>query len=156
KVDAVSWKSKSKIMADGFEADMQDELQSSGSERLRWKLEITFMGMTKTGLLILDGTKGWMNHENRTEDMPKEANSLIRDDLHLLRLAQQLTPLRNDKMYTLSHLGETRIDNKAAVGLKITQKDRPDIDLFFDNQTNLPLRAECRVKEPTGMEVAHA
>src|SRR4051812_34669649 len=64
KVDAVSWKSKTKVTADGFNADLQDEFQSSGVERMRWKLDITFMGMTKSGLIVMDGTNGWANHDN--------------------------------------------------------------------------------------------
>src|SRR5437762_879688 len=72
KADAVSWKSKTKVTADGFNADMQDELQASGTERMRWKIDITLMGMTESGLIVMDGTKGWINHDNRTGDMPKE------------------------------------------------------------------------------------
>ncbi len=48
----------------------------------------------------------------------------------------------------VSHLGEVKIDNRPAVGLKIATKGRPDVDLFFDKETSLPLRAEVRVTEP--------
>jgi hypothetical protein len=155
-VDAVSWKGKTKVTAEGVDAEMQDEFQTTGSERMRWKLDISFMGMTKSGLIVMDADKGWANHDNKTEDMPKEVNAMFRDDLRLLRLAQQLTPLRDAKKYQLAHLGEIKIDGKLAVGIKIVEKDRPEIDMYFDKETGVPLRAECRVKEPNDMEKTHA
>jgi hypothetical protein len=155
-LDAVSWKSKTTITAEGLNADMVDEFQANGTSRLRWKLDVTFMGMTKSALLVFDGDKCWGNSMNRTEELPKEVSEMIRTDLRLMRLAQQLTPLRDVKKYKLSPLGEIKIDDKLAVGIKIVEKDRPDIDLYFEKATGLALRAECRVTEPNSMEMSHA
>ena len=75
-----------------------------------------------------------------------------------MRLAQHLTALTDPK-YQLSSLGELKIGERLAVGIKVAEKDRPDLDLFFDKDTCLPLRIEVRIKEPAplgGMEMTHA
>jgi hypothetical protein len=37
----------------------------------------------------------------------------------------------------------------------VERKDLPDVDLFFDKETHLPIKAEVRVKERGGEEMLH-
>jgi hypothetical protein len=59
-----------------------------------------------------------------------------------------------DKPYKLSLLGEVKINNKAALGLSITHKDFKEVNLFFDKETGLPVKAEIRVNGPDDSEGA--
>ena len=156
KVDAVTWKSKGKVTAEGMTAEFQDEWTSSGLKRMKWKLDLQIMSQAISGVVVLDGDKGWANAQGRTSDLPKEATTLLGKDLAAMRLAQQLTPLL-DKKYQLSPLGELKIGERQAIGLKVTEKDQPDLDLYFDKETSLPLRVEVRLKEPgNSEETTHA
>ena len=71
-------------------------------------------------------------------------------------MAEMLTPLK-DKDIKLSPLGEIKINDRPAVGIKIIKKNHPDVDLYFDKQTHRPVQCELRTKEPeAGQEAAGA
>jgi hypothetical protein len=158
KLGAVTWKGKGQFTAEGLTAEFQNEMSLSGLDQMNWKLDLQIMGRALGGTLVMAGDKGWFrnNTQGRTDDMPKEVAPLFRNSLRSVRLAQQLTPLR-DQRYQLSPLGELKVGDRPAVGIKVVEKDRPDLDLYFDKETGLPLRIEARVKEPQGAEeVTHA
>jgi len=105
------------------------------------------MGRTNNAILVVTPEKIWNgNGTQQGRELPA-AFAFLRDAFRAIRLAQDLTALR-DKDVTLSHLGEVKIDDRVAVGLKVVAKGQPDVDLFFDKETLLPARAEVRVLEP--------
>jgi hypothetical protein len=156
---AATWKSKGKVHAGEEMIDFTDEWSVQGLAQYRWAVEATSMGQTRSFTLVLNKDKGWVkNNQNEAQDLrkQKEVMTIVQTELRVVRLAQRLVPL-TDKDYRLSHLGELKIDGKDAVGIKAVRKGQPDIDLFFDKKTCLPLRSEVRVKEPGGSEeVLHA
>src|SRR5262249_23048421 len=57
--------------------------------------------------------------------------------------------------FKLSTIGESKIEKRTALGVKVTRKDHRDIDLYFDKETGLLLKSETRVKDDgSGQEVA--
>jgi hypothetical protein len=80
-------------------------------------------------------------------DTPADAVPLFKAGLHAFRMAQMLTPLKH-KDLTLSSLGEIKINDRAALGIKIAKKDHPDLDLYFDKESHLPVKCGLRIKEP--------
>jgi hypothetical protein len=155
---AATWKSKGKIHAGEEMLDFTDEWSVQGLAQYRWSVEATFMGQTRSLLLVLNKDKGWAKNGDRVEELSKQKEilTILQTDLRCVRLAQMLVPL-TDKGYQLSHLGELKIQDRAAVGIKVARKGQPEIDLFFDKKTSLPLRSEVRIKEPEADgEVVHA
>jgi hypothetical protein len=76
--------------------------------------------------------------------------------MRCVRLAANPALLRQPGI-KLAPLGELKIGDRETVGLKVTQKGFPDIDLFFDKKTGLPYKTEIRQKEgKQGMEMPHA
>jgi hypothetical protein len=157
KMPAATWKSTGTFTAGDMKADLSDQWSVHGFTKLRWELEISFSGNTQKGVLVFNGDEGWGKGGDRpTEAVPKEVQPMLKADLHSARWADMLLPLR-DKAFTLSHLGEMKIDDRACVGLKIKHKDYPDVDLYFDKETGLPSRSDVRVKEPMASdETVHA
>jgi hypothetical protein len=138
---------KGTIEVENMKGELSGDTASQSADHIRWNVSFSFMGRTESGTIIVTPEKIWAKGGNReVEEAPKEV-AFIRDVFRTIRLPQNLTALRH-KDVTLSHLGEVKIDNRTAVGLKIATKDRPDVDLFFDKDTALPLRAELRVTEP--------
>ena len=39
------------------------------------------------------------------------------------------------------------------MGLRISRKDAPDLNVFFSKKTHLPLKADTRIAEPQGKEI---
>jgi hypothetical protein len=126
-----------------------------GLDRFRLNLDLDIMGRNQKILFALNGDKAWAKHDDRVEDAPAEVISIIQSELIALRMAQLLTPLK-DKDLKLSPLGEMKVNDRAALGIKIVRKDQPDVDLYFEKESHLPIKCELRVKEPNGMEVTTA
>jgi hypothetical protein len=63
-----------------------------------------------------------------------------------------LLPLK-DKSFTLTALPETKVEGKAAIPVKVTKKDRPEVMLYFDKDSNLLVKTEQMVKNEDGKTV---
>jgi hypothetical protein len=152
KLQAMTLKAKGAFHAPNEEGTLSAQATSQGIDRLRLDLEATGKDNTLKLLVIVNGDKGWIKNGDRQEEAPAEVLAIIKAELLALRLTQHLTLLKN-KDLTLSPLGEVKIDNRAAVGLKVARKDSPDVDIYFDKETHLPRKCELRAKEPGGQEV---
>jgi hypothetical protein len=154
---AFTWKSSGQFIAGDMKVTISDEWSISGQDQYRWELEVTFGTMTQKGVLVLTDKEAWAKGgDAKTDKAPADVHTLLRNDLYAAGLAESVLALRG-KDYKLSPLGELKIDDKPAVGLKVSRKDYPDVDLFFDKETGLPVRSEVRVKEPMAAdEITHA
>jgi hypothetical protein len=145
---AVTWKSSGTITANDMKIAINDQWSAQGFDRFRWEFEVTIDGRALNGLIVIKGAEGWLKIANQpVTKVPAEVLPLLKNGLHIPRLVDALLPLR-DKAFKLAPLGELTINDRAAVGIKVSHKDYPDVDLFFDKETALPLRSEFRVKEP--------
>ncbi len=155
---AVTWKGKGSVHLDAATATFTDEISARGLGRYNWQLSAEVDGRSIGLAVVFNGEKGWLRPDNADEaqEFPKPIAPVFRADLRAVRLAQHLLPL-TDKAYRLSPLGELKVGERPAVGVKVSHKDWPDLDLFFDKETGLPVRAEQRLKEgPDGPEVVHS
>jgi hypothetical protein len=57
-----------------------------------------------------------------------------------------LLPLR-DRDYELAPVGELKIGERTAVGIRVSHKGRRDINLFLDKETGRLLKSETRAKD---------
>jgi hypothetical protein len=157
RLQAVTWKGKGTVQIEAVKVSFTDELSALGLGRYNWQVAAEVNGRAIGLAIVFKGDKAWLKPENaaKAQDFPKQYVPLFRTDLRAVRLAQHLLPL-TDKAYRLSHLGELKVGDRMAVGVKVSHKDWPDLDLLFDKETGLPVRAELRLKEGTdGPEVVH-
>jgi hypothetical protein len=140
---------------DPVEMPFTQDAQSVFPAQHRFDMNIDINGTKLTQLLVINGDKGWIHANNTTADMPKDMHAAFRDYTHALSLA--MTPgLLSDKAFKLTSLGEVKVGERAAIGIQVSQKDRPDVSLYFDKENGLPLKCETRAKTlETGMEVSH-
>jgi hypothetical protein len=121
----------------------------------RFDLNLDVMGNSVSEKIILDGTKGWVKIGEQTAKLPKDAFTAFKDVFHAIRLVMRPLDAR-DKAFKLSGLGEMKIGDRPAVGVKITHKSYPDVDIYLDKESSLPLQAELRSKDDVGgKEVAY-
>src|SRR5262249_51138631 len=59
---------------------------------------------------------------------------------------ETLVPLR-DKAFTLAPVGEVKVGDQPAIGVRVSRKDHRDISLFFDKDKGLLLKSERIVKD---------
>jgi len=63
-------------------------------------------------------------------------------------------PVLKDKKYEVTLFGEAKVEEKPAVGVRVSAKGQKDITLFFDTKTGLLAKIEHRTVEAgTGAEV---
>ena len=63
-----------------------------------------------------------------------------------------LTNLLTDKSLQLTLLGESKVENRPAVGVKAASKGHRDIDLFFDKESGLLAKIQSRKNDLQTMQ----
>jgi hypothetical protein len=94
---------------------------------------------------VVNGDKGWAGIADEIEAMTKEQLAEAHEMLYV-GAVQGLSGL-TDKDVKLSSLGESKVGDKAVVGVRVERKGRRDVNLFFDKDGGLLLKLETRVKD---------
>jgi hypothetical protein len=95
-------------------------------------------------IVVLNGDKGWRQMMGETHELDKEDSANQKVELYTGKVAS-LLPLA-DKAFTLALLGESKVEGKPAVGVKVTHKDRPEVKLYFDKENGLLVKSEIKTK----------
>lgn len=131
---------------------MTGDLITQGADRTKMDLEVDAGGMKVRFVIVLAGDKGWTRMGDATTEMDKDQLAEAQEQAYA-GWVSNLTPLK-DKAFTLATTGEAKVNDRPALGVKVTRKGHRDIDLFFDKETGLLVKTETRVKdEGSGQEV---
>ena len=101
---------------------------------------------------ILNGDKVYF----ALDGQPQKVSDTLATELHetmQINQAVRLVPLLTDKTYTLEALGEVKVDDQPAVGVKASAKDRRELRLFFGKDTGLLIKTEHTIDDGAGKEV---
>jgi hypothetical protein len=124
------------------------EWAMKGDKHVRHTLEIKVMDQTLTITQVVSGAKGWMKFNDEVKDMPADELDEEREEMYA-KWVSSLAPLKN-KAFKLAALGEVRIDDKPAVGVRVSHKGRRDVNLYIDAATFLVVKNEHQVKDVKG------
>jgi hypothetical protein len=96
---------------------------------------------------VNDGKKVWMKRINQetAEVTDKDELAEVKEDAYTERVSS-LVPLK-EKGYELAALGEVKLDDKPAIGIRISHKGHRDVNLFFDKDSGLLVKREATVKD---------
>src|SRR5947209_137181 len=131
KYQGMVWKDK------GTYYGMGDGVPYSGTyavqmpDKMRMEVEGAF-------IIVLNGDKGWIQ-------MNGETNALTKDQLAEQQEEQysgwvtSLVALK-DKGFTLTPLGESKVEGDAAVGIKVSHKGHRDVELYFSKKSGLVVK----------------
>src|SRR5262249_50730396 len=109
------------------------------------QIDADFNGQKIPVIQILNRDKGWAKIGDMLMDMTEEQVKEAQEGAHESWIAT-LVPLK-DKAYTLSSLGEVKIENRPALGFRVSGKDHRDVNLYFDKDNFLLLKSEMRIKD---------
>jgi len=136
----------------GQEIPITGEVTTQGADRLRMDLDIEAGGMKFKFVNVVAGDKGWTRMGDETKELDKDQLAEAKEQAYAGWVGT-LAPLK-DKAFTLSTIGETTIEKRAALGVKVARKGHRDVDLYFDKETGLLAKTETRVKDDgSGQEV---
>jgi hypothetical protein len=124
-------------------------------KQFRYDFELDINGVKIKEWLVIDGSKGWLKVVNKTNPLTKIQQDGFRAYFHAFRLASLPHELKDAKL-KLAPFGEVKVGERSAVGVQVSAKDYPDVNVFFDKENALPLRCEfVAVDYLSGQEVTH-
>jgi hypothetical protein len=129
------------------------EVTTLGPDKLKLDIEVEAGGMKFRIVNVVAGDKGWNKMGDAVMELDKDQLAEAKEQA-FAGWASSLAPLLKDKQFTFATVGEIKVNDKPAVGVKVSSKGHRDIDLYFDKATSMLVKAETRVKdEGSGQEV---
>jgi hypothetical protein len=141
---AQTWKEKGTFYGEGAAQPYTGTYTVGWPDQFRMEIEGVFT-------LVLNGDKGSFKEGGKTQEMTKEQVAQQKESQYA-GWVTTLLPLK-EKDFQLSSLGESKVGNRAVVGVKVTHPGHNDVKLYFDKENGLLLRSEYRFKDArTGKE----
>jgi hypothetical protein len=150
---AAQTKSKGKITLPGVgDVEFKQEVSYMIPDKFRESMEMTIMGNTINTLTLVNGDKITIELNGKDFPVPDQAKEALKDAGHVLEIARLIT--LKDKKFELSLIGEDKVEDKKVVGVRVSQKDKKDVSVYFYKDTGLLAKLEYRGSEPgTGKEI---
>jgi len=104
-----------------------------------------------TVVQILNGDKVLVSLDGQPQKVEPAAITDLRETFALNR-AIRLAPLLMERNYELTALGEVKVGERPALGVKVSAKGRRELKLYFDKETNLLVKTEHLLDGPDGKE----
>ncbi len=120
------------------------DYHSQGSGKLRLTVNIKDQGKR---LLVLNSGKGWLQIDGITQELEEKMLNRLKNSNYVDRVTGLATLLK-DKGYTFTLAGDSKIDGKPAIGLKVTAAGKPDVHMYFDKASGLLVKTAHRAPEP--------
>jgi hypothetical protein len=103
------------------------------------------VGGTKTTTLqILNGDKAWLSSRGTTRELTVDQAARLKTEPFPEFPVRQL-PLYKGKGYKLAMLGESKVEEKRVLGIKVSAEGKADVKLFFDKDTCQLLKREYEI-----------
>jgi hypothetical protein len=107
-------------------------------------VEVEVNNMNVTVTVVFNGKRFWINALGKTTELKdKKDIAELKESLYIERLTN-LVGLKA-KGISLSPLGDVRVKDKEAVGIRVSSKGHRDINLFFDKKTHMLVKSEARI-----------
>ena len=153
---ATTTKSKGTLEVMGLSIKFTSESLSS-SGKFKESLNLDVMGQNVVQVVGFDGTNVWITTNGTetplTDKMKEDINKGIKEQLYMGKLARYA--FLNDKSVQTSALGEVKVENKPAVGVRISSKDHKDVNVYFDKESGLLVKIEHQTTDVmTGTDVS--
>ncbi|MCI0682188.1 MAG: hypothetical protein L0Y71_08795 [Gemmataceae bacterium] len=143
-------KYKGKVDSMGVMADVEGEIYVY-PERMKNTIAVEVNGMNIKIQQGFDGKALWIDVMGMSQVID-DADKI--KDMKENMYAEQVGNLvdLDNKEYRLGALGEMKIKDKDAVGIRVSKEGKRDVNLWFDKKTHLLVKHEFRGKDPFGQQ----
>jgi outer membrane lipoprotein-sorting protein len=152
KIKAARSKFKGTGEFEGATATLTGESLLQFPGQMKFEAAAEIQGQTVPIIFVLNGDKVWLQVLGATTELKDEELEDAKEGLHAERV-QTLVPLLEDKTFTLTPLGEVKLNMRDAVGVTVTCKGHKDVNLYFDKATGLLSKTERRALNDAQQEV---
>ncbi len=105
--------------------------------------------------MVFEGDSGWFQMDGLFRVLDDETLARMKRARFADRIAGLVVLLEEDG-YKLSHLGEVKVKERSALGVKVKYEGQPDMHLYFDKETGLLVKTWQKFREAgTNEEVVH-
>jgi hypothetical protein len=145
KFKASATKQKGKFHGPGGVLDFTSETSVQLPDRVRNEIHLKVGDQQFSILQVVSGNKGWMKVMGMTQELNKDMLEEAKEQMN----AANITNLAclNDKEYKLSSLGEGKVGDRPAIGIRVERKGYRDVNLYFDKDKSFLLKMETRGKD---------
>jgi hypothetical protein len=135
-----TWKGKAKASFGGMDFELTTSGALAGIDRVRTEGEGSFGKFVQ----VLNGDKGWVSFMDNTMEM--EGDMLANAKFNaFIDLAVPFPVLLKGKGIKTEAIGEEKVADKPAVGIKVTAAGGRDFKLYFDKETGIPVKRVAKV-----------
>ena len=124
-------------------------------DKMNVQIETDVNGMVFKINHVYDGKKGWIKVAGMVMEMSKDQLSAVTTQMKVEKI-NTLVPLLDTKKYTVSSLGEEKVNGKKAIGLNVVGKDGSDVNLYLDPKTYFIVKEVYQTKSEEGKDVSQA
>jgi hypothetical protein len=144
-------KNKGTLHVMGVDLEMTQEITVQPPGKFKEIMDLSVMGQTIHVATVYNGKDAWIKRNGEKVDVTDEIRNELLQASYMLQLSQGL--LAKDKSLKLSLLGEAKVNDKPAVGVKVEKEGKKPIDFYFDKETGLIAKTQRQVKDMSGQDV---
>jgi hypothetical protein len=153
KLKAMQTKGKGTLELGGNSVPFTQEGATQLPDKLKQVMELSVNGVNIKVTTVYDGKQGWISNNGMTMDMNQTLLDLMKEATYHITLGR--FGFLDDKSYKLTPLGEIKVNDRPAVGVKVSHEGHKDVSLYFDKEKGWLVKSEARTIEPmSGQEIA--
>jgi len=152
KIKAGKSKFKGTLQADGAAISFTGEEMFNLPSQTKVTMTIKTAPQNRSLVEVFDGDKGWIKVDGQVKDAGADDVARMKQQAYINRIIL-LAPLLKEKEFEMSTTKETKVNNRALVGVTVASKDQKDVTLYFDKETGLLSRLKYLTKDNRGREV---
>jgi hypothetical protein len=133
-------------------ATFTQELSAVASGKVKEVMEMAVSNQKLIQVTVFNGINGWISRNGNRVDMDKRILGEVKDGIYRMNLARIST--LKDPSIKCSPLGETRVNDRPALGIRVSKEGEKDVNLYFDKETGLLAKTEHQALDfSTGQEI---
>jgi hypothetical protein len=149
---AVRMKTKGTLHIGGMDLPFTQEVAIQLPNKLKEVMELTVNNNNITITSIFDGKDAWIRAGDKDVKVTDDIRNEFKDALYAIELLQGT--MLKDKNVKISLVGDAKVKDKPAVGVKVSREGHKDINLFIDKESGLICKIESRKLDfQSGQEV---
>jgi hypothetical protein len=150
KFKAAQSKGKGTLSILGNETAITTETAFQWPDKMKNVSQLEIMGQAITQTLVINGDKCWLKINDMDIDLPEQLLKSIKEGAYVEKIGGLV--FLKDKNLKFAPLGEMKIEDKDAVGLRVSSEGHPDVSMYFDKESGLLLQTENRMLDPMSMQ----
>jgi len=141
-------KGKGKITIPGVgDVEFTQETAHMVPDKFKETIQMSIMGQNISVITVVNGSKFIVEANGTAVDLDDKMKESMGNAGHMLKVSK-LVPLIKEKGYELSLIGEDKVEDKPAIGIRVVSKGKKDLNLYFDKETNMLVKIEHRTVDP--------